>query len=108
MCPLSPRAHRDPHDQAGDQRPERGPDAEDAHPRGGDQERDDGAFPFADVRAGDYRALVCFGCTRESDGEHSFYTGGDWTCIDTKGRELQPRRHIERGQIARITCGYAD
>ena len=63
----------------------------------------DGAFPFENGGA-----LVCFGCTRENDGEHSFYAGGDWTCIDTSGRELQPRRRFEPGQINRMTCGYND
>jgi hypothetical protein len=63
----------------------------------------DGAFPFENGGA-----LVCFGCTRQSDGEHSFYMGGDWTCIDAKGRELQQRRHFEPGQVIKMTCGYND
>lgn len=63
----------------------------------------DGAFPFDRGRA-----LVCFGCTRQSDGEHSFYTGGEWTCIDPRGRELQPRRRVQPGDYAKFTCGYAD
>ncbi|MCW3847585.1 WG repeat-containing protein [Sphingomonas sp. LB-2] len=47
----------------------------------------DGAFPFEKGRA-----VVCFGCTRETDGEHSYYAGGSWACIDPSGREIRPRR----------------
>src|SRR6476620_413483 len=49
ISPLSPRADGDPHDQTGDQRPERRSDPEDGDARGGDEERDDGTFPFPDV-----------------------------------------------------------
>lgn len=52
--------------------------------------RYDGAFPFEKGRA-----VVCFGCTRESDGEHSFYARGSWACIDSRGREIRPRREAE-------------
>lgn len=63
----------------------------------------DGAFPFENGGA-----LVCFGCTKQSDGEHSFYRGGDWTCVDHRGRELSPRRHFEPDQVNKMTCGYND
>jgi len=64
----------------------------------------DGAFPFERGRA-----VVCFGCTRETDGEHHYYAGGEWTCIDTSGRELiAPRQRVEAGRAGRTTCGYAD
>ena len=50
----------------------------------------DGAFPFEKGRA-----VVCFGCTKRIDGEHSFYAGGSWACIDPRGREIRPRREAE-------------
>ena len=50
----------------------------------------DGAFPFEKGRA-----VVCFGCTRRSDGEHSYYAGGSWACVDARGREIRPRREAE-------------
>jgi len=59
----------------------------------------DGAFPFDRGRA-----IVCFGCTRETDGEHSYYAGGDWTCIDTLGRELRGRERAEPGRVGRTDC----
>lgn len=63
----------------------------------------DGAFPFEKGRA-----VVCFGCTKENDGEHSFYRGGDWTCIDTRGRELRRREHFAPDRFNKMTCGVND
>jgi hypothetical protein len=62
--------------------------------------RFDGAFPFEKGRA-----VVCFGCTSESDGEHSFYAGGSWTCIDTRGREIRPRIDAAPGKVGATDCG---
>lgn len=45
--------------------------------------RYDGAFPFARGVA-----VVCLGCASVSDGEHSWYEGGEWGCIDRSGKEL--------------------
>lgn len=42
----------------------------------------DGAYPFAKGRA-----WACTGCVSVSDGEHSWYRGGDAICIDTRGRK---------------------
>jgi len=42
----------------------------------------DGAYPFAKGRA-----WACTGCVSLSDGEHSWYRGGDAICIDTRGRK---------------------
>ncbi len=39
------------------------------------------AFPFHDGHA-----IVCEGCTKVLDGEHSGLHGGRWGCIDKKGR----------------------
>jgi hypothetical protein len=61
--------------------------------------RFDGAFPFEHGRA-----VVCFGCTSESDGEHSFYAGGSWTCIDTKGNETRPRIEAAPGKVGATDC----
>jgi len=47
--------------------------------------RYDGAYPFAHGVA-----QVCFGCTVQSDGEHSWYAGGTSACIDRRGRTLAP------------------
>lgn len=47
----------------------------------------DGAFPFENGRA-----VVCFGCVKGTDGDHSFYAGGQWACIDPRGREIGPRK----------------
>jgi hypothetical protein len=43
--------------------------------------RYDGALPF---RHG--RAEVCIDCKLTSEGEHSWYVGGRWGCIDHHGR----------------------
>ena len=40
----------------------------------------DGAYPFSGGRA-----HVCIGCTIASDGEHSWYEGGQGMCLDTGG-----------------------
>jgi hypothetical protein len=47
--------------------------------------RYDGALPF---RHG--RAEVCIDCKVASDGEHSWYKGGRWACIDHLGHEREP------------------
>jgi hypothetical protein len=40
----------------------------------------DGAFPFEHGVA-----VVCVGCRAQSEGEHAFYAGGSWGCIDHRG-----------------------
>jgi hypothetical protein len=40
----------------------------------------DGAFPFAHGVA-----VVCMGCRKVPDDEHSSYVGGNWGCIDRHG-----------------------
>jgi hypothetical protein len=47
--------------------------------------RYDGAFPFADGWA-----VVCIGCKLVTEGEHSWYAGGSWGCIDRHGHERAP------------------
>ena len=49
--------------------------------------RYDGAYPFEHGRA-----EVCIDCRLSSDGEHSWYEGGRWSCIDRDGREREPCR----------------
>ena len=49
--------------------------------------RYDGAMPF---RHG--LAQVCIDCKPASDGEHSWYVGGRWGCIDDRGHERGPFR----------------
>ncbi|NYT39587.1 WG repeat-containing protein [Sphingomonas sp. R-74633] len=48
--------------------------------------RYDGAMPFEKGVA-----EVCTGCTRATDGEHSWYAGGRWVRIDRNGRELSAK-----------------
>jgi hypothetical protein len=45
----------------------------------------DGAFPF-----NNRKAVVCNGCSVKTDGEHASYVGGQWACIDIKGRLIIP------------------
>ena len=59
----------------------------------------DGAYPFEHGRA-----MVCFGCKLISDGEHGYFSGGSWACIDRRGRELGPRREVAMGQIGAGIC----
>jgi hypothetical protein len=47
--------------------------------------RYDGAFPFEHGWA-----AVCIDCKLASDGEHSWYVGGRWGCIDRHGHERKP------------------
>jgi hypothetical protein len=47
--------------------------------------RYDGAFPFEHGWAS-----VCIDCKATSDGEHSWYVGGRWGCIDPHGHEREP------------------
>lgn len=49
--------------------------------------RYEGAYPFSRGAA-----VVCIGCKPLSDGEHSSFTGGVWSCIDRRGRALRPFR----------------
>jgi hypothetical protein len=58
--------------------------------------RYDGAYPF---RHGG--AEVCIDCKLVSDGEHSWYEGGRWSCIDHDGREREPPKP---GQGAGRVC----
>jgi WG containing repeat len=44
----------------------------------------DGALDFENGRA-----TVCRGCKTTSDGEHSWFTGGQWYELDTKGTVLR-------------------
>jgi hypothetical protein len=45
----------------------------------------DGGFPFHDGLA-----KVGSGCKTQSDGEHSWWTGGTWFTIDRKGNLVKP------------------
>ena len=54
----------------------------------------DGAFPFEKGRA-----VVCFGCTVKFEGEHGYYVGGSWACIDPRGREIQRRRDFHGSKV---------
>jgi hypothetical protein len=49
--------------------------------------RYDGALPFEHGWA-----EVCIDCKLVSHGEHSWYEGGRWACIDRLGREREPFR----------------
>ena len=62
--------------------------------------RYDGAYRFRDGRA-----AVCFGCVPLSDGEHGYYGGGSWACIDRTGREIRPRFQAAPRQAAVEVCG---
>ena len=58
----------------------------------------DGAYPFKDGVA-----IVCTGCTIVSDktvteGERSWYEGGQWGRIDRRGRVVSPFRWWEKGK----------
>ncbi len=61
--------------------------------------RFDGAFPFVHGVA-----IVCLRCIRNSDGEHSWYEGGVWGCIDQSGRALAPFRPLNAGQSKHMLC----
>lgn len=58
--------------------------------------RYDGALPFEHGWA-----EVCIDCKLTSDGEHSWYVGGRWGCIDHRGHERGPFRP---GQGAGHVC----
>lgn len=49
--------------------------------------RYDGAYPFENGFA-----VVCLDCKIVSGGEHSWYEGGTWGCIDRNGKERAPLR----------------
>jgi hypothetical protein len=58
----------------------------------------DGAYPFRDGVA-----VVCAACTIEYDrtvteGERSWYVGGQWGRIDRRGRVVSPFRPQEKGK----------
>ena len=58
----------------------------------------DGAYPFRDGVA-----VVCTACTIEYDrtvteGERSWYVGGQWGRIDRRGRVVSPFRPQEKGK----------
>jgi len=58
----------------------------------------DGAYPFRDGVA-----VVCTACTIEYDrtvteGERSWYAGGQWGRIDRRGRVVSPFRPQEKGK----------
>ena len=58
----------------------------------------DGAYPFRDRVA-----VVCTACTIEYDrtvteGERSWYVGGQWGRIDRRGRVVSPFRPQEKGK----------
>jgi len=58
----------------------------------------DGAYPFKDGVA-----VVCTACTIEYDrtvteGERSWYAGGQWGRIDRRGRVVSPFRPQEKGK----------
>ena len=58
----------------------------------------DGAYPFKDGIA-----VVCTGCTivfdkTVTEGERSWYEGGQWGRIDRRGRVVSPFRSWEKGK----------
>ena len=59
--------------------------------------RFDGALPFEDGWA-----EVCIQCKLTSDGEHSWYEGGLWGCIDRHGHARKPFQASEgAGHVCR-------
>lgn len=56
--------------------------------------RYDGALPFQNGWA-----EVCIDCKLVSDGEHSWYAGGRWACIDRHGHEREAFRPGQAGHI---------
>ncbi|MES1971774.1 MAG: WG repeat-containing protein [Pseudomonadota bacterium] len=59
----------------------------------------DGAFPFEHGRA-----VVCIGCRPRRYGEHHYYTGGRWGCIDPSGQPLRPLRVLAEGEGGAAMC----
>ncbi|GLH79141.1 hypothetical protein SSBR45G_40500 [Bradyrhizobium sp. SSBR45G] len=57
----------------------------------------DGAYPFEKGVA-----VVCLGCSLVSEGEHSWFEGGTWGCIDPDGRTVAPFRVRERPAFSDI------
>lgn len=60
----------------------------------------DGAHPF--IKA---RAWACIGCTLASDGEHSWYRGGQAVCLDPGGHK---RPEAECGHVQEDRGGRSD
>ncbi|MGJ4953741.1 WG repeat-containing protein [Bradyrhizobium sp. HKCCYLS20291] len=57
----------------------------------------DGAYPFENGIA-----VVCIGCSLASKGEHSWFEGGTWGCIDPDGKTVAPFKVRERPAFADI------
>ena len=49
-------------------------------------------------------AVVCRDCVSRTDGEHSWYEGGVWGCVDTLGREPFPLRALKPGEALDALC----
>jgi WG containing repeat len=62
--------------------------------------RYDGAYRFEGGRA-----AVCIGCHLVSEGEHSSYSGGIWTCITVDGREIAHATEASGPDICRVSRG---
>jgi hypothetical protein len=60
--------------------------------------RYDGAYPFDHGLA-----VVCRACTSRSHGEHGWYEGGVWGCIDRYGRERSAFRPLKPAET--FGCG---
>ncbi len=61
--------------------------------------RYDGAYPFEHGAA-----VICIGCIRASDGEHGWYEGGSWGCIDRHGRNVKPLVPLQKDQSFDQLC----
>ncbi|MDF7776541.1 hypothetical protein P1X14_14895 [Sphingomonas sp. AOB5] len=59
----------------------------------------DGAMPF---KGG--VGAVCDGCVRRSDGEHSWYEGGKWTCVTPKAEARFHMRELKPGETPDTLC----
>jgi hypothetical protein len=57
----------------------------------------DGAYPFEKGVA-----VVCLGCSLVSKGEHSWFEGGTWGCIDPDGKTVTPFKVREQPAFADI------
>ncbi|MGJ4993773.1 WG repeat-containing protein [Bradyrhizobium sp. HKCCYLS3077] len=57
----------------------------------------DGAYPFENGVA-----VVCLGCSLVSKGEHSWFEGGTWGCINPDGRTVAPFRVGEQKVFSEI------
>jgi len=61
--------------------------------------RYDGAFSFERGIA-----VVCTGCKATSDGEHHWYEGGMWGCIDREARQQRPFRSLRPNETYDASC----